>query len=109
MVTAYKLSSTDVKIVEQDYWETYITKGLTETAKVRPVGKRLVYVSQGLDRPKIVAKAPISVQDEKKIAKIADKRYSHMDKDTGKVYGATYIADGSWASVKNKVASLPII
>lgn len=107
MVTSYKLSSTDVKIVEQDYWETYITKGLTETAKIRPVGKRLVYVSQGLDRPKVVEKATVSAQDEKKIAKVANKSYMHTDKDTGRVYGATYIADGSWASVKNKVASLP--
>lgn len=107
MVTACNLAATDPKIVEHDYWVDYITKDLAETAKVRPVGKRLVYVSQGLDRPKIVAKAPISVQDEKKIAKIADKSYSLMDKDTGKVYGATYIADGSWVSVKSKVASLP--
>lgn len=107
MVTAYKLSSTDVEIVEQDYWETYITKGLTETAKIRPVGKRLVYVSQGLDRPKVVEKATVSVQDEKKIAKVANKSYMHTDKDTGRVYGATYIADGSWAGVKSKVAALP--
>lgn len=107
MVTAYKLSSTDVKIVEKDYWETYITKGLMETAKIRPAGKRLVYVSQGLDRPKVVEKGTVSTQDEKKIAKIANKSYRHTDKDTGRIYGTTYIADGSWAGVKSKVAALP--
>ena len=107
MVTACSMTAADPKTVERDYWTEYITKDLMETAKIRPVGKRLVYVSQGLDRPKVVAKAPISVQDEKKIAKIADRSYAHTDKDTGRVYGATYITDGSWASVKNKVASLP--
>ena len=58
---------------------------------------------------RLLQKAPISVQDEKKIAKIADKSYSHMDKDTGKVYGATYIADGSWGERQKQSGIIAII
>ena len=78
MVTTCDMMTSSSKFVGRDYWADYIVKSLGETAKIRPVGKQLVYVSQGLDRPKVVEKATVSTQGEKKIAKVANKSYMHI-------------------------------
>lgn len=107
MVTTCNMMTSSSKFVERDYWADYIVKNLEETAKIRPDGKRLVYTSQGLKRPIVVEKAPVNKNDENKIARVANKSYVHQDKDTGRIYGTTYIATGTWAGIKNKMASLP--
>ena len=74
-------------------WARYICKGLEDTSKVRPTGSRMIYTSQGLERPRIVEQSSISVGDEKKIAALASRAYYHRNSTTGGICGKTYIIE----------------